>query len=793
MTQGHGYLSASIMIVSDGASDEDIATGYAISGYQESVLSKFAKENGINWEECYRTSFIKERIKLIDPKSNLPLVTDEYKAILVNEIKTVDPNIIVPLSELSFHFLTGLESIYKFRGSVLPPRPEISTKSKIIPILGVYPYLNQDFKLNFISRIDFAKVAKNVHNNSPIPPENVWIARTSTQLENFVQRSIGTCSYLVFDIETFGGIPTCISFCFDGRESCTIPLLDTGVSINERVMMMHIVAQVLNSNVPKVNQNIKFDWKKLERFGFYVRNVCGDTLLATSTLYCEFPKNLGFLTSIYTDMPYFKDEGKQYDPTLHNRDKLYLYCAKDSLATHQIYSKQQTEMVETSVLQVYNKLIEILPLYKRMEERGILIDGERREALTAKYETLFDIQLYKLRNLTGVANFNPLSPVQSQKFVYDTLGYKSIRGVKHTKAGNPSSDEESLDLLIWMGGESESSNEILRTIINCRKFHKVLELLYSPLYFDGRFRCEFNLAGQENGRTSASHTTDNYLIFHKRTIKNIDLGHSLQTIGKHGFEVDGEEYGKDIRSMFVPSPGYCFVECDLSQAEARVDAILAADFDFIPIFDGPIGVHRLTGSWLFNKQPEEIKKGTREYYEAKTARHAGERNMQEDRLMMMIHRPIKECVLILKIFHNNQPSIKETFHADIRKYLQKEKVLVAPNGRRRDFFGRFDKDQINEAISFLPQAIVTDYLKNGLWRTFEECPFAIPLSEAHDGFLAEVELGKEMEYATTFQRNTVVDIDFRTCTLSRDYMLKIPMEAEWSKTNWQEMEPLKLG
>jgi DNA polymerase I-like protein with 3'-5' exonuclease and polymerase domains len=790
---GHGYLSASIMLIADGCTDEDVSTGYAISGYQENVLKGFAIDNGIDWGQLYLTALIKERIKVVDPKSNIGLLTDEYKRILIDEIKTINPNILVPLSELSFNFVSNLSSIYKFRGSVLPAAPLVSTTAKVIPVLGIYPYINQDYKLNTITRLDFGKVAKNVHNQNPQMPENIWVARTGVALQNFIQRSIGTCSYLVFDIETFGGIPTCISLCFNGRESCTVPLLDAGISLSERVIMMHEVAALLASPIPKINQNIKFDWKKLERFGFYVRNIQGDTLLATSCLYCEFPKNLGFLTSIYTDMPYFKDEGKQFDPTLHNRDRLYLYCAKDSLATHQIYSKQQEELAETNTIGVYNKLIEILPLYKRMEERGILIDLAAREKLTGKYESLFDIQLYKLRSLTNQPKFNPLSSVQCQQLVYETLEYKPVRGVKHTKAGNAASDEESLELLIWVGCRSESANEILRTIINCRKLHKVLEILYDPLHLDNRLRCEFNLAGSENGRTTASHTTDNFLIFHKgKGIRSIDLGRSFQTLAKHGFEIDGEEYGRDIRSMFTPSPGYCFVECDLSQAEARVDAVLAADFDFLPIFDGPIGIHRLTGSWLFNKPPKEIKKGTREYLASKIGRHAGERNMREDRLMMMLHQSIKRCKEILEIFHSKQPNIRGVFHEEVRHRIQKDKVLIAPNGRRRDFFGRFDKDQINEGISFLPQAIVTDYLKSGLHRTFETCNFAIPLSEAHDGFLAEVEIGRHEEYAIAFKMNTVVDIDFRTCSLSRDYRLKIPMEVEWSKTNWQEMEPLKL-
>ena len=121
------------MLITDGASDEDVASGYAISGYQESVLKDFAKANGIKWEQTYRTCLIKERIKLVDPKSNYDLITDQYRRILTDELNTVKPNIIVPLSELSFNFTTNLSSIFKFRGSVLPSVN--IPQAKVIPIL----------------------------------------------------------------------------------------------------------------------------------------------------------------------------------------------------------------------------------------------------------------------------------------------------------------------------------------------------------------------------------------------------------------------------------------------------------------------------------------------------------------------------------------------------------------------------------------------------------------------------------------------------------------------------------
>ena len=82
--------------------------------------------------------------------------------------------------------------------------------------------------------------------------------------------------------------------------------------------------------------------------------------------------------------------------------------------------------------------------------------------------------------------------------------------------------------------------------------------------------------------------------------------------------------------MFVPSYGYSFVEIDLSGAEARVDRVLSGNFD-LSIFDNP-GIHRLTGSLVFDCRPDEIKKGSHQYHLAKTVRHAGERNMKHGRL-----------------------------------------------------------------------------------------------------------------------------------------------------------------
>jgi len=798
MIIGRGYDSAKIMLIYDCGTDEDVASGQAITGYSDSTLTKLYKAVGIHDNDVYRTLLIKERGDLKDWKENIPLVTQQYKDVLKGEIQSIQPNIIVPLGELSFHYLTSLNGIFKFRGSILPALSDLTSKpTRVIPILGPNPYLNNDPKLLFISRLDFSKVEKYQNANGPIQDVgNVWIAKDSSSLRNYFERQYHKCDWFVFDIETYFGIPTCISFCFDGEESVTVPLIDWNIPADTRVLMMQEVAKMLASSKPKVNQNIKYDWKKCDRWGYKVNNVAGDTIIAAVCLYPEFPKNLGFLTSIYTEMPYFKDEGKQYDPSAYKREQLYLYCAKDSLATYKIHKQQLEEMVEIGVKPVYDKLMEVYPIYRKMDDNGIRIDDSVRDALGAKYESLFDMHVRKLSILCN-KDINPLSPLQVRTLVYEELKYKKIRGVKTTKAGLESTDEESLEMLMWMGHSTyRNAKEILSTIIACRKLHKVLEYLDTPIHTDGRMRCEFNLAGTENGRTSAGATTDNHLYIKKKKITSMDLGRSFQTITKHGFSINGETYGKDIRSMFVPSYGYNFVECDLSQAEARVDAVLAKDFGILDIFDGPIGIHRLTGSWLYDCPPDEIKKnvlvdGVDRYHEAKTARHAFERNMHATRLMMMINQPIHKCEKILKTCIQKQPNIRDVFHREVRETLRNDRKLVAPNGRKRDFFGRYDDDMVNEGISMLPQAIVGDQLKFSFPATFKEATYARPLVEAHDGCLSEVPKGREIEFAKVFKKNVEIGIDFRRCSLSRDYTLVIPMEAEWSDTSWERMVKLE--
>ncbi len=596
MVSGHGRSGAEILFVGDSASNEDILNGVAISGTGEKTLRAIFHSAGGDFSQTYRTLLYKERLNYNGKsKKKLKEAIEEVEEsirqasgrsatdILADEIVSIGPNIVVPLGEFSFNSLTGIRSINKYRGSILPLRADIQNRItdravKVIPTFGPR-MLEENYSARTYTSIDLQKAVKYRSTTQKIDPEGrLWIAKTASSLQNFLSRVKWEDNYLVFDIETVYGIPVCISLCFDTDEAVCVPLLnDDSIDKGELLLFWQMISKVLRNKIGKVNQNIKYDWSILERFRFSIRNIVGDTVLRSGLIYPELPKNLGFLTSVYTEMPYHKDEGTDADS--RDRSKLYLYCAKDSLATRRIYEAQKSELAEFGLVDLEEKLMKLFFIYKKMDWNGILIDDSARQFLRLKYESLLEMNTSTLKSIVS-PDFNPRSSQQCGKLIYEELRYPVRK-----KDDNYKTDEDTLEeLLILSECKFKEGPEVLRLIIVCRKLAKVLEYINTVTHPDNRLRGSFNLVGTENARTGCGKSIDRLLIFEEDSKKKTefalkDIGRSLQTISKHGFRVGTELFGTDLRRMFVPTPGYVFVEADLSQAEARVDAVLCEDYE----------------------------------------------------------------------------------------------------------------------------------------------------------------------------------------------------------------------
>lgn len=837
----HGYGSAEILFLAGFPSKRDLDNGLALTGHAESTLNQFLYPHKLSLKNCYRSCFIKEQLsysgtntkKLREAMEKIDY--DGYLDLLFEEIKEIAPNVIVPLDDISLgSVFPHIQSLHKprgrkywtycYRGSILPLRSDFTTKlgrtTKVIPTLSP-TQLEIDWAARSYVGLDFKKIKEHSLSTQPIDEFGLcWVAHSAAEFERFLRRQYDKSpKRLSFDIETWVGLPTCISFCFDGWESCTVPLLDESISQVERALLWRLVGKVLaDERIEKNNQNIKYDWIILERFGFTISNVKSDTMLKGALLYPELPKGLDFYTSIYTQIPYYKDEGKEFNPKLHTRDRLYIYCAKDSLSAQVISEKQDEELIETGMKKLYDDEISPLILvYKNIDTTGILVDQLAKGQLLLKYTSLYDSNLHVLRGLIGDDNFNPRSPQQVGRFIYEDLKFPVRKHTLDNGVSAYNTGKEVLDDLLINHAENNRAGRvgtaILNRIIVCRKLGKVLEYIDTPLHPDGTFRGSSNLAGTKGGRSSFGKTIDEILLNEQRNNKWVcRLGRSLQTITKHGFTIDEELFddiedtriASDLRRMFVPPRDFLFVEGDGSGAEARAVFVLAEDYEGLAAMDLKPKIHAKTASLIFglpaetitSKGPDIPKIGMTYYDMGKRIRHAGNYDMQAFRLSQMTHAPLSDCKIWLAKFHSVDPKIREVFHQGIYEKIKQDRVLVTPLGRRRDFFGKLNDDLYKEALSYIPQGTISDLTKftmpriiNSLDGYMNKYKF---LTEQHDGILAAVHKDYVIPYLYAFKRCYERVIDFVGCSLSRDFKLTIPAELSVSETNWMELTEIKL-
>src|SRR5213593_3296592 len=111
IVNSHGYDGASIFFLGGYPLKEDLNQGLALSGHLERTLDKFLHQQNSSIRNTYRSLFIKEQLsfsgttnwRLKEALAELgETEIQRYENILFEEIKEIDPVIIVPLDDLAF-------------------------------------------------------------------------------------------------------------------------------------------------------------------------------------------------------------------------------------------------------------------------------------------------------------------------------------------------------------------------------------------------------------------------------------------------------------------------------------------------------------------------------------------------------------------------------------------------------------------------------------------------------------------------------------------------------------------
>ena len=276
----------------------------------------------------------------------------------------------------------------------------------------------------------------------------------------------------------------------------------------------------------------------------------------------------------------------------------YLYASHDPVITYELYEYQKQFLRADSdredMRNLYSVLMNIeMPCVEavaNMEDNGILFDMNYQKELSDKYNIqlqskleafLSDLKQYDDKILdyqTKNANTSKLdtpiniaSPTQLAILFYDIIGIDVVDKKKPRGTG--------VEIL------SKIDLPIAKDILEYREVEKLISTYIDKLPNcvnpnDGRIHCSFNQYGADTGRMSSSDP-------------------NLQNIPSHN---------KDIRKMFIASPGYVLMSSDFSQQEPKALAALCnkhGDSQMYDTFMAGKDLYSEIASKAFNKPYED--------------------------------------------------------------------------------------------------------------------------------------------------------------------------------------------
>jgi DNA polymerase I-like protein with 3'-5' exonuclease and polymerase domains len=231
------------------------------------------------------------------------------------------------------------------------------------------------------------------------------------------------------DIETKKDIKqiVCVGFA-QGKEAMSIPLFAYGRANNcywhileEEAEVWRLISMVLtDEKLEKIFQNWMYDAYWFRYYGIKVMGRIWDTMLMHHCRYHELRHGLDFLTSIYTTIPYYKDEGKEYDPKLPN-ERFWRYNCLDVLGPVIIREELEKELREANLLDYYFEWYEqLLWPYLNKAFNGLNVDRPFLDAQTSFWKGRRDELQAQLNDMVGF-ELNVKSSEQCCDYFYDKL------------------------------------------------------------------------------------------------------------------------------------------------------------------------------------------------------------------------------------------------------------------------------------------------------------------------------------------------------------------------------------
>jgi len=324
-----GPRNAKIALVGEAFGEQEDMVGLPFQGQSGQELTRLLEEAGIARRDCFLTNFIPLR----PPSNNFDLFCAKKKEVggkdyhheplgqgkylrpeflphiqrLKHELEAVNPNIVIPLGAKACWALFGVAKIGALRGTVAIGN--LCPRLKLLPTYHPAA-LFRNWSLRPIVVADLLKAARQSEfPDIRRPARWVLIDPTFDEIHAWIEKHLARADEFAVDIETSGGMITCIGFAPNPRHALVIPFLDRRKpdghywpTLEDEIAAWKIVRYILEE-LPgkKVFQNGLYDLQYIVQMAILPRDCEDDTMLLHHSIYPELQKSLGFLGSIYTD------------------------------------------------------------------------------------------------------------------------------------------------------------------------------------------------------------------------------------------------------------------------------------------------------------------------------------------------------------------------------------------------------------------------------------------------------------------------------------------------------------
>lgn len=357
-----------------------------------------------------------------------------------------------------------------------------------------------------------------------------------------------------------------------------------------------------------VMANAKYDAHILANVGINLAGRLVDTCVMHALLYEDKPHGLKYMTKHLLGWTYgdFQDQfgkiGKVQSATdvirraeRENMNLLIEYAANDAWATWGVYKELKTQLEQAMTFSLFRTIPPYIDTlwdlfskievpYTRalwlMERHGIKVDRAHLER--AEPEALAEIQRIEkdINKLVGYV-LNPKSTNQLRDYFFGKVGHTPIKMSKGGKTGvrNPSCDSAFLEHIA-------PEDPVAKLVLAHREYSKLhgtyIKGLHDILDPNDRIHSRFNQDVARTGRLSSSDP-------------------NLQNIPRP------ENDKWNLRSAFIPEPGYEIIAVDYEQLEMRLLAAAAMERDMISIFEKNWDIHMGNASLMFNIPYDDLK------------------------------------------------------------------------------------------------------------------------------------------------------------------------------------------